>query len=86
VAMSLDLPTALKEWCGSHGIENIKAVSDYKDREFGMKTAFLMDEIFLLNRGIIILNNKNKIIYISRNENVHNQIDFNSLDSFLKTL
>ena len=86
VAISLDLPTALKEWCGAHNVENIKAVSDYKDREFGMKTAFLMDEVFLLNRGIIVLNKNNEVIYISRNENVHSQIDFKTLDIFLKTL
>jgi thiol peroxidase len=51
-----------------------------------MKTAFLMDEVFLLNRGIIVLNKNNEVIYISRNENVHSQIDFKTLDIFLKTL
>ena len=86
VAISLDLPTALKEWCGAHNIENIKVVSDYKEREFGIKTSFLIDEIFLLNRGLIVLNEKNKIIFIAKNQNVHNQIDFKNLELFLKTL
>ncbi|MGL6125315.1 MAG: peroxiredoxin [Metamycoplasmataceae bacterium] len=86
VAISLDLPTALNDWCGAHNINNIKAVSDYQNREFGMKTGFLIDEIFLLNRGIIILDKNNKVIYISRNTNVHDQINFGELEDFLENL
>ena len=86
VAISLDLPTALKEWCGAHEIKNIKVMSDYKTREFGMKTGFLIDQIFLLNRGIIVLDENNKIIYISKNTDVHSQINFEKLEYFLKTV
>lgn len=86
VAISLDLPPALNEWCGAHNIKNIKAVSDYKKREFGMKTGFLIDEVFLLNRGIIVLNKNNEIIYIAKSNNVHKQINFKNLEDFLNTL
>lgn len=86
IAISLDLPTALKEWCGSHSVKNIKAVSDYKNREFGEKTGFLIDEIFLLNRGVIILDENNKVIYIAKNSDVHKQINFNELTIFLDNL
>ncbi|MDK2820014.1 MAG: peroxiredoxin [Mycoplasmataceae bacterium] len=86
VAISLDLPTTLKEWCGAHNIENIMAVSDYKEREFGLKTGFLMDEIFLLNRGVIILDKDSKVIFLSRNTDVHKQINFEELENYLKTL
>ncbi|MGL5590877.1 MAG: peroxiredoxin [Metamycoplasmataceae bacterium] len=86
VAISLDLPTALKVWCGSHNVNNIKAVSDYKDREFGKKSGFLIDELFLLNRGIIILDKNNKVIYLERKTDVHDQIDFEKLETFLNTL
>ncbi|MGL4342946.1 MAG: peroxiredoxin [Metamycoplasmataceae bacterium] len=83
IAISVDLPTTLREWCGSHGVNNILAVSDYKDREFGIKTGFLIDDFFLLNRGIIILNEKNEVIYLQKNKDVHQQIDFNDLERFL---
>ncbi len=86
IAMSLDLPTALNEWCGSHGIKNIRAFSDYKDREFGLKTGFLMDEVFLLNRGVIVLDENSSVIYIARNKDVHQQIDFKALQSFLEKI
>lgn len=86
IAISLDLPTALNEWCGAHNVKNIKAFSDYKNREFGIKTGFLMDEIFLLNRGIIIFNEENEVIYIAQNANVHDQVDFNKLENFLNSI
>lgn len=86
IAISLDLPTALKEWCGSHGTENIKAMSDYRDRDFGLKTGFLIDEIFLLARGIIVLDKNNKVIYKDVNHDVHDQVDFKKLTSFLDNL
>lgn len=86
VAISLDLPTTLKEWCGAHKLDNIQVVSDYKTREFGLKTGFLIDEIFLLNRGIIILDKNNKVIFLEKNDDVHKQIDFKHLKKYLENL
>ncbi|MGL5205025.1 MAG: peroxiredoxin, partial [Metamycoplasmataceae bacterium] len=61
-------------------------VSDYKNREFGMKSGFLIDELFLLNRGIIILDKNNEVIYLEQKSDVHDQIDFDKLETFLNTI
>jgi thiol peroxidase len=37
-------------------------VSDYKNREFGKKYGFLIDGIFILARGLIILDENNNVI------------------------
>jgi len=35
LAVSKDLPFALKRFCGVEGIENVKAVSDFRYNDFG---------------------------------------------------
>lgn len=86
IALSVDLPTTLAEWCASKDVKNIKIMSDYKNREFGKKYGFLIDELFLLDRGTFVLDTSNKVLYIEQLEQVKNQINFDKLKDFLQTL
>ncbi|AAT27765.1 thiol peroxidase [[Mycoplasma] mobile] len=86
VAISLDLPFTLKEWCGTKNVKNIEVLSDYREREFGKKYGFLIDDLFLLSRGTIVLDKSNKVIYIEQLKQVKTQIDFEKLRNFLKTI
>ena len=36
----MDLPFAQGRWCGGAGIDRVKTVSDYKDRDLGITTEF----------------------------------------------
>src|SRR5437016_13225148 len=33
--ISMDLPFAQKRWCGAAGVNNVKTLSDFRDRAFG---------------------------------------------------
>lgn len=76
ITISLDLPFAQGRFCGAHGIENHELVSDYKEREFGMKYGFLIDEHKLLARGVVIIDKEGKVAYEEIVEEVTDEVDF----------
>lgn len=62
--ISVDLPFALDRFCIEHDIKNAYTLSDYKDLDFGMKYGFVIEELRLLGRGIIIIDKNDKIKYV----------------------
>lgn len=63
VNVSLDLPPAIKRWCGATGSDQIVAASDYANREFGLAFGLLIDELKLLTRAIVVLDAAGKVVY-----------------------
>lgn len=63
VNISVDLPPALKRWCGAAGAEDLFVVSDYKNREFGEKWGVLIDELKLLARAVFVVGRDGNIAY-----------------------
>jgi thiol peroxidase len=61
--VSVDLPFALSRFCGAEGIENVVALSDYKDREFGERFGVYMKELGLLARSIFIVDRDGVVRY-----------------------
>lgn len=76
LTVSVDLPFAQKRWCGAAGIENVVTLSDYKDVDFGTKYGFLIDELRLLTRGIVVIDKHNKVTYVEYVGDVTNAVDF----------
>lgn len=64
LSISVDLPFALKRFCAAEGIDNVEALSDHKEVEFGMKYGFLIEEMRLLARGIVIIDKDDTIRYV----------------------
>ncbi len=64
IAISNDLPFALKRFCGAEKITNLTTLSDHKDVDFGKKYGFLIKELRLLTRRVIILDKDNKVQYV----------------------
>lgn len=64
LSISVDLPFALKRFCGAEGIDNVDTLSDHKDTDFGLKYGFLIEEFRILARGIVILDQENIIRYV----------------------
>lgn len=87
-AVSLDLPFAQARWCGSNGINAVKTLSDYKDRNFGIATGTFIEELALLTRAVFIVNNANEIVYVEYVPEVTNHPDYdkayNALQELLK--
>jgi len=57
------LPFAQKRWCGANNIDRIKVLSDYQDRDFGLKYGVLIKELKLLARSVWIIDKDGVIRY-----------------------
>jgi len=63
LTVSLDLPFAMKRFCGAESIAAMKVASDYKDRDFGKAYGVLIDELKLLARSVFVLDSKGNVAY-----------------------
>jgi len=75
-AISVDLPFALKRFCAAEGIESIFTLSDYKDLDFGTKYGFVIEELRLLARGIVVVDPNGIVKYVEYVPEVSNLPDF----------
>lgn len=64
ISISCDLPFAIGRHCSTAGIDSIITLSDHKDTDFGLKYGFLIKELRLLNRGIVIIDKEGKVAYV----------------------
>ena len=86
VTITEDLPFAQARFCSNEDIENTIMVSDYKDREFGEKYGFLMDENKLLARGVVVVDKDGKVAYVEYVPEVTNEVDFDKALEEVKKL
>ncbi|MBN3534598.1 redoxin domain-containing protein [Mycoplasma procyoni] len=84
ISVSVDLPSAIAEWKSVNMMPNIEIYSDYKRRDFGLSYGFLIDQVFLLNRGYIVVDQNSKVVDFAYNSDVHQQIDFDKLEDIIK--
>jgi thiol peroxidase len=61
--ISLDLPPAVKRWCGATGSDQIIALSDYRERAFGLAYGVVIDELKLLARAVFVLDRDGVLRY-----------------------
>ena len=64
LSISADLPFAQKRFCDAEGIQNVFVYSDYQDLDFGMKYGFVIDELRLLTRGVVVIDKSGVIRHI----------------------
>jgi len=83
ITLSVDLPFALARFCGNEGITNAVTLSDYKDRDFGYKYGFYIQELGLLARGIVVIDENGKVSYVQYVKEVGAEPDY---DAALKAL
>ncbi len=76
LTVSVDLPFAQKRWCAASGIENVVTLSDYKTVEFGKSYGFLIEELRLLSRGIVILDKENVVRYVEYVPEITTAVNF----------
>lgn len=62
--ISMDLPFAQKRYCEAEGIDKVKLFSDHKYLSFGKNYGFLMEELMLLGRGIVLLDEEDIVQYV----------------------
>lgn len=78
LAISNDLPFALQRYCGAEGISNLVTLSDHKDVDFGTKYGFLIEELRLLARGVIVIDKNDKVNYVEYVPEIGQEPDYES--------
>lgn len=63
ITVSVDLPFAQKRWCGSAGLDGAVTLSDHRDVSFGRAYGVLMEELRLLARAVLVVDQDNTITY-----------------------
>lgn len=84
--ISVDLPFAQKRWCGINNIDRIKVVSDYQERDFGIKYGVLIKELKLLARSVWIVDKDGIIRYKQIVPEVTNEPDYDAAMAALKEI
>lgn len=77
--VSMDLPFAQGRFCSVEGIENVKALSDFKNKEFGNKYGVLIDDSplsGLLARAVFVVDENGKVIYKEVCEEITNEPNY----------
>lgn len=86
LTISMDLPFAQGRFCGAQGIDKVITISDHKDAEFGLKYGFLMEELRLLARGIVVLDKDNTVKYVEYVGEATNHPDYDKAYEAAKAL
>ena len=80
ITITVDLPPAQARWCSANGTNSI-TLSDHKDLEFGMNYGFVIEELRLLRRGIVLVDSEGIIRFVDYLDEITDQIDFDKVFS-----
>ncbi len=86
LAISMDLPFAQQRFCAAEGLDQVITLSDHRDADFGENYGFLMKELRLLSRGVVIVDRDNVIQYTEYVPEVPQQVDFDAALAALKEI
>ncbi len=86
ITISNDLPFAQARFCAVEGIENSMIISDYKDHDFGLKYGFLIKDLKLLTRGVVVVDRDDKIEYVEYVEEATHEVNFDAAFEAVKKL
>lgn len=78
-AISMDLPFAQSRWCGAANIKSVEVLSDYKNREFGMATGTLADQLALLTRAAFVVDSNGKVVYSEYTKNASDPPNYEAI-------
>ena len=61
--ISIDTPFAQSRWCGAEGVSNVVALSDFKDRDFGVKYGVEIKGLGIYARAAFVLDKQGVVVY-----------------------
>ncbi len=76
LTISCDLPFALGRYCAAAGIDKVKTLSDHHSLDFGSKYGFVIDELRILSRGIVIVDQNGVVKYVEYVKEVASHPDY----------
>ena len=86
LAISNDLPFALNRFCDAEGIDKVVTLSDHKDVDFGTKYGFLIEEMRLLARGLVVVDQNGQVKYVEYVPEIAQEPDYESALNAAKDL
>lgn len=86
LGISVDLPFAQARFCGAEGIDKVITASDYMHRDFALKYGFLIDGIFLLERGTVVIDKNGKVAFVEYCSEVTNEPNYEAALAVAKNL
>ena len=86
VTISMDLPFAQARWCGAAGVEQVKTVSDYNGVDFGNKYGLLIQELHLLARAVLVVDQAGILQYCQLVSEVTDEPDYDAAIDAVKKL
>jgi len=78
LTISNDLPFALGRFCAAEGIDKVVTLSDHRTSDFGLKYGFLIEELRLLARGIVIIDKEGIVQYVEFVKEATNHPDYDA--------
>ncbi|NJO55718.1 MAG: thiol peroxidase [Rhodospirillales bacterium] len=76
LTVSVDLPMAMKRWCGAAGVDKVHCLSDYLTHDFGTAWGVRIHEIGLLARAIFVVDKNDKVTYVQLVKEVADEPDY----------
>ena len=74
--VSMDLPFAMKRWCGAFGVDNVKMLSDHRSGSFGEHYGTLIKELRILSRAVFVVDKEGVIRYVEYVKEVANHPNY----------
>ncbi len=86
LTISVDLPFAQQRFCDAHKIDKVLVLSDHRDLSFGLNYGFVIEELRLLARGIVVLDRDNTVRYVEYVKEVKTHPDYDKALEEVKKL
>ncbi len=86
LTVSMDLPFAQKRWCAAAGVERVKTLSDHRQASFGEAYGLLIEELRLLARAVLVLDEKGVLRYLQLVPRIEEEPDYDGVLKAVKQL
>ncbi len=63
LAVSMDLPFTLKNWCAAANVDRVNTLSDHMTGEFGQKYGVLLKDERIFRRAIFVVDQAGMVVY-----------------------
>ncbi|MDW7669374.1 MAG: thiol peroxidase [Bacillota bacterium] len=86
INITVDLPYAQQKFCSSNAVDKIQVVSDHKYLDFGGKYGFVIKEMRLLSRGVVLIERDNTVKYVEYVNEITESVDFDKVKEEISKL
>ena len=86
VVFFLFLSFAFLRFCAAEGIDRVHVFSDYKELDFGIKYGFVIDELRLLARGVVVVDKDDVVRYVEYVPEITHEPDYDKALAVVREL